>query len=128
MAKGAARVSGRLVAGGAAVAEAASCFDTFNLDLMYALPGQSLGDLQTDLTTALSYAPPHLSVYHLTLEPNTYFAKYPPVLPPEDDAWAMLDAITEGTARHGMERYEVSAYARPGHRCAHNLNYWQFGD
>jgi oxygen-independent coproporphyrinogen-3 oxidase len=95
---------------------------------MYALPGQSLGDLQTDLTTALSYAPPHLSVYHLTLEPNTYFAKYPPVLPPEDDAWAMLDAITEGTARHGMERYEVSAYARPGHRCAHNLNYWQFCD
>lgn len=112
----------------AAVAEAASCFDTFNLDLMYALPGQSLVDLQTDLATALSYAPPHLSVYHLTLEPNTYFAKYPPVLPPEDDAWAMLDAITEGTARHGMERYEVSAYARPGHRCAHNLNYWQFGD
>ncbi|MGR4869461.1 radical SAM family heme chaperone HemW [Variovorax sp. LARHSF232] len=113
----------------AALEEAASAFDTFNLDLMYALPGQSIADLDADLTQALALAPPHLSVYHLTLEPNTYFAKYPPkALPPEDEAYAMLDRITERTAAHGMQRYEISAYAKEGHRCAHNLNYWQFGD
>ena len=112
----------------AAVEEAALAFDTFNLDLMYALPGQTLADLETDVRTALAFSPPHLSVYHLTLEPNTYFAKYPPALPPEDEAWAMLDRITELTAESGLQRYEVSAYAREGHRCAHNLNYWQFGD
>ena len=112
----------------AAVEEAAQAFDTFNLDLMYALPGQTLADLETDVRTALGFSPPHLSVYHLTLEPNTYFAKYPPTLPPEDEAWAMLDRITELTGEAGLQRYEVSAYARAGHRCAHNLNYWQFGD
>jgi oxygen-independent coproporphyrinogen-3 oxidase len=112
----------------AAVEEAALAFDTFNLDLMYALPGQTLADLETDVRTALAFSPPHLSVYHLTLEPNTYFAKYPPPLPPEDEAWAMLDRITELTGEAGLQRYEVSAYAREGHRCAHNLNYWQFGD
>ena len=112
----------------AAVEEAASAFDTFNLDLMYALPGQTLAQLDADLTQALALKPPHLSVYHLTLEPNTYFAKYPPALPPEDEAYAMLDHITERTALEGMARYEVSAYAKEGHRCAHNLNYWQFGD
>ena len=72
--------------------------------------------------------PPHLSIYHLTLEPNTYFAKFPPVLPPDDTAYAMLDRITELTQAAGLQRYEVSAYARQGHRCWHNLNYWQFGD
>jgi oxygen-independent coproporphyrinogen-3 oxidase len=112
----------------AAVEEAALAFDTFNLDLMYALPGQTLTDLETDVRTALAFSPPHLSVYHLTLEPNTYFAKFPPALPPEDEAWAMLDRITELTGESGLHRYEVSAYAREGHRCAHNLNYWQFGD
>ncbi|MGE0099940.1 MAG: radical SAM family heme chaperone HemW [Hydrogenophaga sp.] len=112
----------------AAVEEAAQAFETFNLDLMYALPGQTLVSLETDVRTALAFSPPHLSVYHLTLEPNTYFAKYPPTLPPEDEAWAMLDRITELTGQAGLQRYEVSAYAREGHRCAHNLNYWQFGD
>jgi putative oxygen-independent coproporphyrinogen III oxidase len=112
----------------AAVEEAAQAFDTFNLDLMYALPGQTLADCEADVRTALSFAPPHISIYHLTLEPNTYFAKYPPALPPEDEAWDMLDRITELTAEAGMQRYEVSAYARHGHRCWHNLNYWQFGD
>ena len=112
----------------AALEEAAHAFDTFNLDLMYALPGQSQTDLEADLAQALALAPPHLSVYHLTIEPNTYFAKFPPRLPADDDAYAMLDRITERTVQHGMARYEISAYAKEGHRCAHNLNYWQFGD
>ena len=112
----------------AAVTEAAQVFDTFNLDLMYALPGQTLAQLDDDLQTALALSPPHLSVYHLTIEPNTVFAKYPPALPEDDDAYAMLDRITERTATAGLHRYEVSAYAKDNHRCWHNLNYWQFGD
>lgn len=112
----------------AAVEEAARAFDTFNLDLMYALPNQSLQALDQDLATALAFAPPHLSVYHLTIEPNTFFAKHPPALPEEDLAYAMLDRITERLDAAGLARYEVSAYARRGHRCVHNLNYWQFGD
>ena len=112
----------------AAVAEAAQSFDTFNLDLMYALPDQSIADLERDVQTALSLAPPHISIYHLTIEPNTYFAKFPPVVPEEDTAYAMLDKLTELLGNAGLKRYEVSAYAKPGHRCWHNLNYWQFGD
>ena len=112
----------------AAVKEAAQVFDTFNLDLMYALPGQTLAQLTEDVQTALSFAPPHLSIYHLTIEPNTLFAKHPPALPEDDEAYAMMDRITERTVAAGLGRYEVSAYAKPGHACAHNLNYWQFGD
>jgi putative oxygen-independent coproporphyrinogen III oxidase len=112
----------------AAIAEAAQAFETFNLDIMYALPGQSLAQCEDDIRTALSFAPPHISIYHLTIEPNTVFAKFPPQVPEDDDAYAMLDRITELTAAEGLERYEVSAYARAGHRCRHNLNYWQFGD
>jgi oxygen-independent coproporphyrinogen-3 oxidase len=112
----------------AAMQEAAQAFDTFNLDLMYALPGQTLAQLNDDLDMALSLSPPHLSIYHLTIEPNTVFAKYPPVVPEDDDAYAMLDHITERTAAVGLHRYEVSAYAKDNHRCWHNLNYWQFGD
>jgi len=113
----------------AAVEEAAQAFDTFNMDVMYALPGQSMADMQTDLSTALSLKPPHLSIYHLTIEPNTLFAKHtPPGLPQEDLAYDMLDLITEQTALHGLQRYEVSAFAKDGHRCWHNTNYWQFGD
>jgi putative oxygen-independent coproporphyrinogen III oxidase len=112
----------------AAVEEAAQAFDTFNLDLMYALPGQSIDDLQQDLSTALALGSPHISIYHLTIEPNTYFAKFPPVVPDQDTAYEMLDLVTAATGAQGMERYEVSAYAKPGHRCWHNLNYWQFGD
>ena len=78
--------------------------------------------------TALALAPPHISIYHLTIEPNTVFAKFPPVIPEDDMAYAMLDRLTELTGVAGLQRYEVSAYARPGHRCWHNLNYWQFGD
>lgn len=112
----------------AALEEAAHSFDTFNLDLMYALPGQGLAELRQDVDLALDLAPPHLSIYHLTIEPNTYFAKFPPVIPEEDTAYAMLDLITERTGVAGLQRYEVSAYARAGHHCQHNLNYWQFGD
>ena len=116
----------------AALAEASEAFDTFNLDLMYALPGQTLAELQRDLDTALSFSPPHLSIYHLTLEPNTLFAKHPPsgalALPDEDTAFDMLDHLAQATEAAGLARYEVSAFARPGHACAHNLNYWRFGD
>jgi putative oxygen-independent coproporphyrinogen III oxidase len=112
----------------AAVEEAAQAFDTFNLDIMYALPGQALDNLEQDMRQALALQPPHISIYHLTVEPNTYFAKYPPALPEDDDAYAMLDRITEMTAAAGMDRYEISAYAKSGHRCWHNLNYWKFGD
>jgi putative oxygen-independent coproporphyrinogen III oxidase len=112
----------------AAVEEAAQSFDTFNLDIMYALPGQTLQHVEQDIQTALGLEPSHISIYHLTIEPNTYFAKFPPVIPEDDMAYAMLDRITELTLAAGMDRYEVSAYAKPGHRCFHNLNYWQFGD
>lgn len=112
----------------AAVEEAAQAFDTFNLDVMYALPGQTLAQLEEDMRTALSLQPPHISIYHLTIEPNTVFAKHPPTIPEDDDAYAMLDRITELTGAAGLQRYEVSAYARAGHRCWHNWNYWQFGD
>ena len=112
----------------AAVDEAAGAFETFNLDIMYALPGQTLAQCEADIRTALGFKPPHISIYHLTIEPNTVFAKFPPQVPEEDDAYAMLDRITELTIAAGLDRYEVSAYARPGHRCRHNLNYWQFGD
>jgi putative oxygen-independent coproporphyrinogen III oxidase len=112
----------------AAAEEAALAFDTFNLDVMYALPGQTLEQLEQDLLQALALMPPHISIYHLTIEPNTWFAKFPPPIPDDDSAYAMLDRITEMAAAAGMDRYEVSAYAKPGHRCWHNLNYWQFGD
>jgi oxygen-independent coproporphyrinogen-3 oxidase len=103
-------------------------FDTFNLDLMYALPGQTIEGLTQDIQTALAFEPPHISIYHLTIEPNTVFAKFPPVLPEDDLAYEMMDRITELTGLAGLDRYEVSAYAKTGHQCAHNLNYWQFGD
>ena len=113
----------------AAVEEARDAFDTFNIDLMYALPGQTLAQLDADLDAALAFNPPHLSIYHLTIEPNTAFANAPPArLPDDDSASDMLDLIAERTAQAGLQRYEVSAFARPGHRCVHNLNYWQFGD
>jgi oxygen-independent coproporphyrinogen-3 oxidase len=112
----------------AAVEEAARSFSTFNLDIMYALPGQTLAQVDEDMAMALQFSPPHISIYHLTIEPNTYFAKFPPVIPEDDTAYAMLDRITETTQNAGLNRYEVSAYAKDGHRCKHNLNYWQFGD
>ncbi len=113
----------------AAIEEARIAFETFNIDLMYALPGQTMAELRADLDQALAFAPPHLSLYHLTMEPNTVFGSRPPAnLPDDDTAFDMLDLLTEGTTAAGLQRYEVSAYARADHHCEHNLNYWQFGD
>lgn len=113
----------------AAVQEAAKAFATFNIDLMYALPNQTMDHFKQDLKMAMSLQPPHLSIYHLTIEPNTLFAKHKPQgLPEDDEAYDMLDQITAATTEAGMQRYEVSAFAKPGHRCWHNTNYWQFGD
>ena len=103
-------------------------FGNINLDLMYGLPGQSPDEAVADVEAALSYAPAHLSCYHLTIEPNTRFHRYPPQLPDEDATASMQDAIEARLARAGYEHYEVSAYARDGARCAHNMNYWTFGD
>jgi oxygen-independent coproporphyrinogen-3 oxidase len=113
----------------AAARTAAEHYETFNLDLMYALPGQDLAALRTDLAQALAFSPPHLSYYNLTLEPNTLFASRPPQGLPDDDASAdMQQAIEDATGAAGLEHYEISAYARPGHRSRHNRNYWTFGD
>ncbi len=103
-------------------------FDNFNLDLMYALPSQTLEEARADVETAMSFKPPHLSLYHLTMEPNTLFAKYPPTLPDDDASADMQDMIAELTAANGYGQYEISAYAKEGKRARHNLNYWEFGD
>ena len=102
--------------------------DNLNLDLMYALPQQTLAGALADVEKALSLQTPHLSHYQLTLEPNTQFAANPPPLPDEDSAWDMQEACQARLAQAGMAQYEVSAYAHAGNECAHNLNYWRFGD
>lgn len=108
---------------------AAEYFDTFNLDLMIALPGQTRVEALADVETALGVQPPHLSVYHLTLEPNTPFGHTPPSNLPDDDLAADIgQAIEARLAEAGLAHYETSAYAKPAHACRHNLNYWQFGD
>ena len=112
----------------AALEEAVCYFEQFNIDLMYALPGQSVHEWQEDLKSALSFVPSHLSTYQLTLEEGTPFAKKPPQLPGDDAACAMMDATDAACTAVGLQRYEVSAWARRGSRCKHNLNYWQFGD
>jgi oxygen-independent coproporphyrinogen-3 oxidase len=103
-------------------------FDNFNLDLMYALPGQTPAQARADIDTALRYEPPHLSVYHLTIEPNTWFHRYPPSVPDDDTAAEMQDSVADVLRNAGYDHYETSAYARPGRRAKHNLNYWTFGD
>ncbi len=103
-------------------------FDNFNLDVMYGLPEQSLEEALQDIDTALSFEPPHLSAYHLTLEPNTVFHRYPPKLPDDDTSADMQIAIETRLAAHGYDNYETSAFALTGMRCRHNLNYWLFGD
>ena len=107
---------------------AATRFAGFNVDLMYGLPGQSLADCAQDLAQALAFEPPHLSYYHLAIEPGTAFAVRPPEVAGDDLAADMQALIEEGTGAAGLAQYEVSAYARLGRRCEHNVNYWQFGD
>jgi putative oxygen-independent coproporphyrinogen III oxidase len=111
----------------AAVA-ALAIFGNVNFDLMYALPGQSPADARADVATALEFAPPHLSFYHLTIEPNTLFHRYPPQLPDEDAAADIEGVIEETLGAAGYLHYETSAYALAGYECRHNLNYWRFGD
>ena len=103
-------------------------FGNVNLDLMFALPEQTLGECEADVAAALSFATPHLSFYQLTLEPNTLFHRQPPALPDADLAADMQQHVVTRLARAGFTRYEVSAYARDGRTCAHNVNYWRFGD
>jgi oxygen-independent coproporphyrinogen-3 oxidase len=112
-----------------AAAEAAlDLFEEVNLDLMYALPGQTLAQARRDLDTAIRLGPPHVSAYHLTLEPNTPFAAMPPALPDDDLAADMQAMAEDALGAAGYANYETSAFARQGHRCRHNLNYWTFGD
>lgn len=106
----------------------AAGLSNFNLDLMYALPGQTADDALADLRAALALHPAHLSQYHLTIEPGTLFAAAPPVQPADEIVDAMLDGSLRVLRDAGFEQYEVSGYSRPGARCAHNLNYWNFGD
>ena len=121
------RIHGR--ADAIAAAEAAlTHFEAVNLDLMYALPGQTLAEAEADLATALALGPGHLSCYHLTLEPNTAFAANPPEVPDPDASADMQDAIEARLAAAGYRHYETSAFAKPGRECRHNLNYWSFGD
>ena len=112
----------------AAIEIARRYFDNINLDLMYGLPHQTLEQLKDDVSVALSYEPAHLSFYQLTIEPNTYYFKHPPVLPDEDTLDQMQEWIESSTSAVGFEHYEVSAYARTGRQCFHNKNYWLFGD
>jgi putative oxygen-independent coproporphyrinogen III oxidase len=111
-----------------AVESALAAFDNVNLDLMYGLPGQSIDMARADIAAGVATGVPHLSAYQLTIEPNTAFFSKPPQLPEHDlcaDMQVMVEALLEQT---GFEHYETSAFARPGHRCRHNLNYWEFGD
>ncbi|MBD8881083.1 radical SAM family heme chaperone HemW [Rhodanobacter sp. 7MK24] len=103
-------------------------YSNLNLDLMYALPTQTLDGALADVERAVALSPTHISHYQLTLEPNTAFAANPPPLPDDDHAWAMQEACEARLAQAGYGQYEISAYAQPGRRCTHNLNYWQFGD
>lgn len=122
---------GRVHDGGqarAAIDMAQRAVGRVNLDLMFALPGQTLAQCQQDAREALSFGTEHLSMYQLTFEPNTVFAKYPPEVPDDEVAFDMQESIVSLAQRAGFERYEVSAFAKPGARARHNVNYWEFGD
>jgi len=122
------RIHGRAEALRAAETARDAGFDNYNLDLMFGLPGQAPEQALADIRTAIAQQPTHLSVYQLTIEPNTLFHAQPPVLPDDDTIWDMQQAIQAELDSAGFKHYEVSAYARPGFECRHNLNYWQFGD
>ena len=111
-----------------AIEIATKYFKSVNLDLMYGLPKQSLEAAKLDIETALLFKTPHLSFYNLTLEPNTYFANFPPQLPNDDEVDAIFEQNLDLLTKAGYQRYEVSAYAQKNHECRHNLNYWRFGD
>jgi putative oxygen-independent coproporphyrinogen III oxidase len=112
----------------AAAQAALEIFDNENLDLMYALPGQTLADARADIDAALAFSPPHLSFYHLTIEPNTLFYRHPPQLPDEDTSADIEDVIESRLGAAGYSHYETSAHAKKGFESRHNLNYWRFGD
>ncbi len=101
---------------------------SFNIDLMHGLPEQSVSDALSDLQQAIEIAPPHLSWYQLTIEPNTAFGSRPPVLPEDETLWDIQEQGHQLLLAAGYRQYEISAYAKPGYECRHNLNYWQFGD
>jgi oxygen-independent coproporphyrinogen-3 oxidase len=122
------RFHGREEALRAAEAARAAGFDNFNLDLMFGLPGQTVEQALADMRTAMALRPTHLSAYQLTIEPNTLFHARPPTLPDDDTTWEMQSRLQTELAAAGYRQYEVSAYARPGYECRHNLNYWKFGD
>lgn len=111
-----------------AIEAARHCFDNANIDLMYALPGQTLDEAIADLRSVIEYAPQHVSAYHLTIEPNTWYYRHPPQLPDDDVAADMQEAIEALLDARGYQHYETSAFAQPGYQCQHNSNYWQFGD
>jgi len=111
-----------------AVEIAHASFDNFNLDLMYALPAQTLDQALADIEQAIALAPAHVSAYHLTIEPNTYFHRFPPQVPDDELSATMQEAIEARLDAAGYVHYETSAFARPGRECRHNLNYWRFGD
>jgi len=122
------RIHGRKEAIRAAELAHDAGFNSFNLDLMYGLPNQSLKQAVDDIETAIALEPKHLSHYQLTIEPNTYFYHKPPTVPDDDNLWEMQEACQTSIAKHGYSQYEISAYAKEGYQCQHNLNYWQFGD
>jgi oxygen-independent coproporphyrinogen-3 oxidase len=105
-----------------------SGFENFNLDLMFGLPDSNPDNSKTDVATAIGLKPAHISFYQLTLEPNTYFHKFPPQLPSDELIFSMQQHCQKLLARHGYEQYEVSAYSQSDLQCLHNVNYWQFGD
>jgi oxygen-independent coproporphyrinogen-3 oxidase len=112
----------------AAIEIAQSSFDNFNLDLMYALPAQTMAQAMEDIDTAIGFSPAHISAYHLTIEPNTLFYRHPPTVPDDDASADMQQAIEAHLAAAGYRHYETSAFAQPGREARHNLNYWSFGD
>lgn len=122
------RIHGRREAIAAAEVAHAAGFDNFNLDLMFALPNQRVEQAVSDVNTAMALEPTHISLYQLTIEPNTLFHHQPPVLPGDEEAWQMQEQCQAQLAEGGFYQYEVSAYAKTGRQCRHNLNYWQFGD
>ena len=122
------RIHGGAEAASAAERAVTAGFASVNLDLMYGLPGQDEAGAAQDVRRAIELGPAHISYYHLTIEPNTLFASHPPALPDDDRCWAIQEAGQALLADAGFRQYEISAYARPGSRCRHNLNYWRFGD